>query len=45
MPAMIPPQKGSKTMADFSGLIKQLTTERDHLNTAIATLQNINGGS
>jgi len=32
-------------MADFSGLIKQLTTERDHLNTAIATLQNINGGS
>jgi len=32
-------------MADFSGLIKQLTTERDHLEAAISALQNIDGAS
>jgi len=32
-------------MVDLSGLIKQLVAERDRLNSAIATLQSINGDS
>jgi hypothetical protein len=32
-------------MVDFSGTIKQLITERDRLNAAIATLQNLNEAS
>jgi hypothetical protein len=32
-------------MADFTGILKQLIEQRDRLNTAIATLQGINGGS
>src|SRR5262249_36775818 len=43
--AMIPAFRKGTTMVDFSGLIKQLTTERDRLNAAIAALQNINGAS
>jgi hypothetical protein len=37
--------RGESQMADLSGIINQLTTERDRLNDAIATLQNINGDS
>ena len=32
-------------MANLSGIIKQLVRERDGLNTAISTLQNIDGAS
>ena len=32
-------------MGDLSGIIKQLITERDRLNGAIATLQSLNGDS
>ena len=32
-------------MVDLSGIIKQLTTERDRLNAALAALQGIKGAS
>ena len=36
------PTRGQKAM-NYSGIIKQLVTERDRLNAAIAALQGING--
>jgi hypothetical protein len=32
-------------MADLSGIIKQLITERDRLNAAITTLESLNNGA
>jgi len=36
---------GFQPMGDLSGIIKQLITERDRINSAIATLESINSGN